>query len=180
MANNRKSNQPIRLTEQDLHFLVEEAVKGYLVENVDEDFWGGAKTLGQRIANNFSRKSDNEKSSQSQNTQPQGNIFNRMGQKLNNFGNSVSNARKTFQMGSANGDAQKAITNALNALNALADADRRMKSVGGAGLMGDAQKAVYNAIQALSYNGKNAGNVRNQFSGSQRAAAEGGKFIGWN
>ena len=41
MDNNRKSNQPIRLTEQDLHFLVEEAVKGYLVKKgVDEDFMG--------------------------------------------------------------------------------------------------------------------------------------------
>lgn len=44
MNNNRKSNQPIRLTEQDLHFLVEESVKGYLRENgMQEDVWGGLK-----------------------------------------------------------------------------------------------------------------------------------------
>ena len=46
MNNNRKSNQPIRLTEQDLHFLVEEAVKGYLVENgMGEGVWGGLKNV---------------------------------------------------------------------------------------------------------------------------------------
>ena len=44
MNNNRKLNQPIRLTEQDLHFLVEESVKGYLRENgMQEDVWGGLK-----------------------------------------------------------------------------------------------------------------------------------------
>ena len=44
MNNNIKSNQPIRLTEQDLHFLVEESVKGYLRENgMQEDVWGGLK-----------------------------------------------------------------------------------------------------------------------------------------
>jgi len=36
----------IKLTEQDLHFLVEEAVKGYLVENgMDEGVWGGLKNV---------------------------------------------------------------------------------------------------------------------------------------
>ncbi len=46
MNNNRKSNQPIRLTEQDLHFLVEESVKGYLRENgMQEDVWGGLKNV---------------------------------------------------------------------------------------------------------------------------------------
>ena len=46
MNNNRRTNQPIRLTEQDLHFLVEEAVKGYLIENgMDEGVWGGLKNV---------------------------------------------------------------------------------------------------------------------------------------
>ena len=46
MNNNRKTNQPIRLTEQDLHFLVEEAVRGYLRENgMQEGVWGGLKNI---------------------------------------------------------------------------------------------------------------------------------------
>jgi hypothetical protein len=36
--------KPIRLTEQDLHFLVEEAVRGYIRENgMQEGVWGGLK-----------------------------------------------------------------------------------------------------------------------------------------
>ena len=52
MNNNRKSNRPIRLTEQDLHFLVEEAVKGYLVENgMEEGVWGGLKNVWNGMKN---------------------------------------------------------------------------------------------------------------------------------
>lgn len=59
MNNNRKSNQPIRLTEQDLHFLVEEAVKGYLVENgMDEGVWGGLKNVWNGV---FGRNADGQR-----------------------------------------------------------------------------------------------------------------------
>ena len=52
MNNYRKSNQPIRLTEQDLHFLVEETVKGYLRENgMQEDVWGGLKNAWNGVVN---------------------------------------------------------------------------------------------------------------------------------
>jgi hypothetical protein len=38
--------KPIRLTEQDLHFLVEEAVRGYIRENgMQEGVWGGLKNV---------------------------------------------------------------------------------------------------------------------------------------
>jgi hypothetical protein len=38
--------KPIRLTEQDLHFLVENAVQAYLVnEDVNEGVWGGLKNV---------------------------------------------------------------------------------------------------------------------------------------
>lgn len=37
-------NQQIRLTEEDLHMLVEDAVKSYLInEGIEEGFWGGVK-----------------------------------------------------------------------------------------------------------------------------------------
>lgn len=37
-------NQQIRLTEEDLHILVEDAVKSYLInEGIEEGFWGGVK-----------------------------------------------------------------------------------------------------------------------------------------
>jgi len=44
--------KPIRLTEQDLHFLVENAVQAYLTENeANEGVWGGVKNAWNAIKN---------------------------------------------------------------------------------------------------------------------------------
>lgn len=172
--------KPIRLTEQDLHFLVENAVQAYLTENgMDEDVKSGIKGVWNRFNNKRNRTGAYANNQSDMKAQPQGNFFNRMGQKINNFGNSVTNAKRTYQANSANGDAQKAITNAINALNALMDADRRMKQVGGAGLMGNAATAVENAYQALTYSKNNAGNIRNQFQGSADVTSKGGQLSNW-
>lgn len=41
-------NQQIRLTEEDLHILVEDAVKSYLInEGIEEGFWGGLRNVWQ-------------------------------------------------------------------------------------------------------------------------------------
>ena len=169
----------MQLTEQDLHFLVEDAVRSYLTE-MDEDFKSGIKGVWNRFNNKRNGTGDYAKNQDSNmQAQPQGNFFNRMGQKLNNFGNSVTNAQRTYQVNSANGDAQKAITNAINALNALMNADKRMKAAGGAGLMGNAKIAVENAYQALIYDKKNAGNIRKQFQGSADVTSQGGELSNW-
>ena len=43
--------QTIQLTEQDLHMLVEDAVRTYLVnEGMEEGIWGGMKNLGQKAS----------------------------------------------------------------------------------------------------------------------------------
>lgn len=39
------NNKPIQLTEQDLHILVEDAVKLYLKEERIDEFWGGLKNM---------------------------------------------------------------------------------------------------------------------------------------
>jgi hypothetical protein len=172
--------KPIRLTEQDLHFLVENAVQAYLTENgVGEDVRSGIKGVWNRFNNKRNRTGEYANNQSDMQAQPQGNFFNRMGQRINNFGNSVTNAKRTYQANSANGDAQKAITNAINALNALMDADKRMKEVGGAGLMGNAATAVENAYQALTYSKNNARNIRNQFQGSADVTSKGGQLSNW-
>jgi hypothetical protein len=174
------NKKPIRLTEQDLHFLVENAVQVYLTENgMGEDARSGIKGVWNRFINKRNSTGAYANNQSDMQAQPQGNFFNRMGQRINNFGNSVTNAKRTYQANSANGDAQKAITNAINALNALMDADRRMKQVGGAGLMGNAATAVENAYQALTYNKNNAGNIRNQFQGSADVTSKGGQLSNW-
>jgi hypothetical protein len=176
MAMNKK--QTIQLTEQDLHMLVEDAVRTYLVnEGMDEGFWGGAKAMGQRAMNKFNNTGAYETGTNPPAAKPQGNFFNRMGQRINNFGNSVTNAQRTYQMGSSNQDAQKAITNALNALKSLQDADTRMKQAGGGGLQGQAQQAVDNAIKALSQKG--ATGMSSRFQQAANGAANGGTFASW-
>lgn len=174
------NKKPIKLTEQDLHFLVENTVQAYLTENgMGEDVRSGVKGVWNRFNNKRNRTGNYANNQSDMQAQPQGNFFNRIGQKINNFGNSVTNAKRTYQANSANGDAQKAITNAINALNALMDADRRMKQVGGAGLMGKAATAVKNAYQALTYSKNNAGNIRNQFQGSADVTSRGGQLSNW-
>ena len=45
-------NNAIRLTEEDLHILVEDAVRSYLInEGVDESLWGGLSALGGKLGN---------------------------------------------------------------------------------------------------------------------------------
>lgn len=172
------NNKQIRLTEEDLHVLVEDAVRTYLVnEGIDEGFFGGAKTLGQRMMNKFNNSGEYEKGTNTPASKPQGNFFNRVGQRINNFGNSVTNAKRAYQMGSSNEDAQKAITNALNALKALQDADTRMKQAGGGGLQGQALNAVDGAIKALSQKG--ATGMSSRFQQAANGAANGGTFAGW-
>ena len=44
--NNRRTNRPINLTEQDLHYIVEDAVKQYLIqEGFLSNMWNGAKNV---------------------------------------------------------------------------------------------------------------------------------------
>ena len=88
--------KPIRLTEQDLHFLVEEAVKGYLMENgMDEGafsaLWGAGKQA-----------------------------MGRMGQNVKNMG---QNIRNTAQAGRNLSMIQKHKTNIENSLNAIEGMD---------------------------------------------------------
>lgn len=88
--------KPIRLTEQDLHFLVENAVQSYLTENgMDEGafsaLWGAGKQA-----------------------------MGRMGQNVRNLG---QNVRNTAQAGKNLSMIQKYKTNIENSLNAIKGMD---------------------------------------------------------
>lgn len=47
-------NKPIQLTEQDLHMLVEDAVRAYINENGVNEFWGGLKNMMGAAGNSMS------------------------------------------------------------------------------------------------------------------------------
>ena len=54
------NNKPIQLTEQDLHILVEDAVKLYLKENgMDEISWAGLKGIGGAFKQNMQNMAGN-------------------------------------------------------------------------------------------------------------------------
>ena len=56
-----KNNKPIQLTEQDLHFLVEDAVRNILKENGMEEgaLWNAFKQKGQQIGQNIGNMARN-------------------------------------------------------------------------------------------------------------------------
>ena len=176
MNNNRRTNQPIRLTEQDLHFLVEEAVKGYLVENgMEEGIFGGLGALGSKFGNRMKTAGQNmsnaasQKWGQAKNAMSQ--AANAVGQKMNQAGQAMgqayNNAKNTYQTGSANQDAQKAIQNAVQALNNLKAADQKLQSMGQYSVIGKQMGLIDNLINVLSKGG--ATSVSGRFQNRRNA-----------
>ena len=168
--------KPIRLTEQDLHFLVENAVQSYLTENgMDEGFFGGLGALGSKFGNRMSTASQNMANAASQKwnqaKNAMGQAANAVGQKMNQAGQAMgqayNNAKNTYQTGSANQDAQKAIQNAVQALNNLKAADQKLQSMGQYSVIGKQMGLIDNLIKVLSQGG--ATSVSGRFQNRRNA-----------
>lgn len=168
--------KPIRLTEQDLHFLVENAVQTYLTENgMDEGFFGGLGALGSKFGNRMKTAGQNmsnaanQKWSQAKNAM--GQAANAVGQKMNQAGQAMgqayNNAKNTYQTGSANQDAQKAIQNAVQALNSLKAADQKLQGMGQYSVIGKQMGLIDNLIKVLSQGG--ATSVSGRFQNRRNA-----------
>jgi len=108
-------NKPIQLTEQDLHMLVEDAVKAYLVnEGIDEGLWGGLSALGSSAKNKMASVGQNMANAASnkwnQAKNAMGNAANAVGNKMNQakqaVGQAYNNAKEVYQQGSARQDIQ--------------------------------------------------------------------------
>lgn len=98
--------KPIKLTEQDLHFLVENAVQAYLTENgMEEGFWGGMKNVASKGANAVGQGLKNVGSA----------IGNQARKVGNAVGNQIQNVKTAYQQGSAQQDLQN-VNNALQPL----------------------------------------------------------------
>ena len=150
--------KPIRLTEQDLHFLVENAVQAYLTENgMDEGFFGGLGALGSKFGNRMKTAGQNMSNAASQ----------KWGQAKNAMGQAYNNAKNTYQTGSANQDAQKAIQNAVQALNNLKAADQKLQSMGQYSVIGKQMGLIDNLIKVLSQGG--ATSVSGRFQNRRNA-----------
>ena len=170
------NNKPIRLTEQDLHFLVENAVQAYITENgMDEGFFGGLGALGSKLGNRMKTAGQNMSNAASQKwgqaKNAMGQAANAVGQKMNQAGQAMgqayNNAKNTYQTGSANQDAQKAIQNAVQALNNLKAADQKLQSMGQYSVIGKQMGLIDNLIKVLSQGG--ATSVSGRFQNRRNA-----------
>ena len=168
--------KPIRLTEQDLHFLVENAVQAYPTENgMDEGFFGGLGALGSKFGNRMKTAGQNMSNAASQKwgqaKNAMGQAANSVGQKMNQAGQAMgqayNNAKNTYQTGSANQDAQKAIQNAVQALNNLKAADQKLQSMGQYSVIGRQMGLIDNLIKVLSQGG--ATSVSGRFQNRRNA-----------
>ena len=168
--------KPIRLTEQDLHFLVENAVQAYITENgMDEGFFGGLGALGSKFGNRMKTAGQNMSNAASQKwgqaKNAMGQAANAVVQKMNQAGQAMgqayNNAKNTYQTGSANQDAQKAIQNAVQALNNLKAADQKLQSMGQYSVIGRQMGLIDNLIKVLSQGG--ATSVSGRFQNRRNA-----------
>ena len=151
----KNSNKPIQLTEQDMQFLVKEALKLYITENnIDEGIWDGMKTLGRSVGNKMADGAANVKNNLGSNMRA-------MGKKI---GNAYNYAKNTYQTGSITGDAQKYISNATNALNSLLQADNKLVQMGQNSVIGNGsqRQVVMQALNVLK-------NINGRFGARQSA-----------
>ena len=151
----KNSNKPIQLTEQDMQFLVKEALKSYIKENnIDEDIWDGTKTLVRSVGNKMADGAANMKN----------NLGSNMRAMRKKIGKAYNYAKNTYQTGSITGDAQKYISNATNALNSLLQADNKLVQMGQYSVIGnDKQRQV--VMQALNV----LKNINDRFRARQSA-----------
>lgn len=151
----KNSNKPIQLTEQDMQFLVKEALKSYITENnIDEGIWDGMKTFGRSVGNKMADGAANVKNNLGSNMRA-------MGKKM---GKAYNYAKNTYQTGSITGDAQKYISNATNALNSLLQADNKLVQMGQNSVIGNGsqRQVVMQALNVLK-------NINGRFRARQSA-----------
>ena len=162
----KNSNKPIQLTEQDMQFLVKEALKSYITENnIDEGIWDGMKTLGRSVGNKMANGAANVKNNLGSNMRAMRNKIDKAIQNTKNkMGKAYNYAKNTYQTGSITGDAQKYISNATNALNSLLQADNKLVQMGQNSVIGNGRQrqVVMQALNVLK-------NINDRFGARQSA-----------
>ena len=148
--------QTIRLTESQLSEMIQQSINEALE---DESIWGGLSSIGSKMKNATSKMAKNAGNAM-------GNAWNRTKGAVSN---AYNNAKKTYQVGSANQDAQTAIKNAINALNNLKMADQKMQQAGMSSIIGNKgqREAIENCLKALQ--GGGATSISNRFQNVRNA-----------
>lgn len=159
--------QTVRLTESELRAMIQETINEAME---DEGLWGGISTLGSKFGNKASRVAQNAGNAM-------GNAWNKAKQTVGNAYNKAANnvkqgyesAKKTYQVGSANQDAQKAIQNAVSALNNLMAVDQKLQQNGMNSIIGNKvqKQAIDACLKALQ--GGGATSISNRFQYTRNA-----------
>ena len=148
-------NEQIQISEQDLHYLDEDAVKQYLIQ---EGLWdtvkGGAQALGQLAGSGLKKAGGNAVNATNgainRAKQAIGGAYNtaanKVGQAYNSARQTGSNVVNTVKAGAANANIQSAKNNAIKALNNFLQQAQRTPGVAGQGTI----QAVQNCIRQLN------------------------------
>ena len=132
--------KPIQITEQDVHFLVEEAVKQYMIQ---EGFWdtlkGGAQALTQMGSQGLKKAGANAANAvngginnmKNKMTNAYNTAATKVGKAYDNAKQTSSNVVNTVKAGAANANIQAAKNNAIKALNNFLVQAQRTPGVAG-------------------------------------------------
>lgn len=159
--------QTVRLTESEFRAMVQETINEALQ---DEGFLGGISALGSKFGNKASKAVHNTGNTignaWDKAKQTVGNAYNKA---ADNVKQGYQNAKKTYQAGSANQDAQKAIQNAVRALNDLMAADQKLQQNGMNSIIGNKtqKQAIDACLKALQ--GGGAASISNRFQYNRNA-----------
>lgn len=157
--------QTVRLTEAEFRAMVQETINEALQ---DEGFLGGISALGSKFGNKASKAVHNTGNTignaWDKAKQTVGNAYNKA---ADNVKQGYQNAKKTYQAGSANQDAQKAIQNAVRALNDLMAADQKLQQNGMNSIIGNKtqKQAIDACLKALQ--GGGATSISNRFQSNR-------------
>jgi hypothetical protein len=166
-------NNQIRLTEQDLHMLVEDAVINILRENgMEEGLFGGLGALGAKTWNGVKKGGESMTNSMgglyNRAKNAVGNAYNQVSNTVGNAYNNAStavgktynNAVNTYQVGSINQDAQKAIENVRTSLTQLQGLNKKLMNMGQATVLDrNTAPLVQNLLKSLN---RISGNFRSR------------------
>ena len=162
----------IRLTESDLHRIVNESVQRILTEEMDEGLFGGLGALGQMFGNKARKAGQGMTNAASQKIgqakDAMGRVANAVGNKVNQagryvgnaynnaketVGNAYNDAKQAYQTGSASSDAQSAIQDAVKALQNLKAADQKLQSMGQYSVIGKQGVLIDQLLKVLGSTG---------------------------
>ena len=161
----------MQLTEQDLHMLVEDAVRQYMIqEGWFDSLKGGTQALGQMAGQGTRKLAGNVANGMSKGINKIGDAYNTMANKVGQMYNSATqtgrNVYGTMKAGAANANIQSAKNNAIKALNNFLQQAQRTPGVAGRATIQSVQNCIRQLNSAGGRSSANFSTWRNQTLGA--------------